>query len=53
VRIWLPPQLRILWREQHPDAAYQYQLPLSFDPERAAGALVAVAFHPKMVELDV
>jgi hypothetical protein len=33
VRVWLPPQLRILWREQHRDAAYQ--LSLSFDPERA------------------
>jgi hypothetical protein len=26
----LPPQLLILWREQHPDA--EYQLPLPFDP---------------------
>jgi hypothetical protein len=30
VRIWLPPQLRTLWREQHPDA--EYQLPLPIDP---------------------
>ncbi|MGA7930742.1 MAG: hypothetical protein WCA20_32695 [Candidatus Sulfotelmatobacter sp.] len=59
VRVWLPPQLRILWREQHRGAAYQLPLPLSLpiEPERAAGALVAVAFNPKfnpkIVELDV
>ena len=53
VRVWLPPQLRILWREQHRDRAFQ--LPLPFDAEQAAGALVAVAFNPKIkiVELDV
>jgi hypothetical protein len=51
VRIWLTPQLLILWREQHPDAAYQLALPI--EPERAAGALVAVGFNPKVVELDV
>jgi hypothetical protein len=28
--VWLPPQLVILWREQHPGA--EYQLPLPFDP---------------------
>ena len=53
VRIWLPPQLLILWREQHLEAAYQLPLSLSFEPERAAGALVAVAFNRKIVELDV
>ena len=51
VRIWLPPRLMILWREQHPDAAYQ--LPLPIEPEQSAGAIVGVAFDPKVVELDV
>ena len=53
VRIWLPPQLLILWREQHPGA--EYQLPLPIEPEWAPGALVAFhpAFHRKIVKLDV
>lgn len=50
VRIWLPPQLLILWREQHPDA--EYQLPLPFEPlEQSAG--VNVPFNQKIVELDL
>jgi len=49
VRVWLPPQLLILWREQHPEA--EYQLPLPFEPEQASGALVR--FNPKVVELDL
>jgi hypothetical protein len=34
-------------------ACHAYQLALPIEPERAAGALVAVAFNPKVVELDV
>ncbi|MGO9443182.1 MAG: hypothetical protein ACLPXB_00240 [Thiobacillaceae bacterium] len=51
VRIWLPPQLLILWREQHPDAEYQLPLPL----EHAAGVpgRFNVRFNPKVVELDL
>jgi hypothetical protein len=53
VRIWLPPQLLILWREQHPEA--EYQLPLPFEPEQSAGELVRLnaRFNPKVVELDL
>jgi len=38
VRRWLPPQLRILWREQHRDAAYQLAL-----PRRSTRALIPPA----------
>jgi hypothetical protein len=61
VRTWLPPQLLILWREQHPDAAYQLALPLPVDPgEDAAGGPALfharsnhARFNPKVVELDL
>jgi hypothetical protein len=29
LRAWLPPQLVILWREQHPAAPFQLQFPLA------------------------
>ena len=48
--VWLPPQLVILWREQHPDA--EYQLPLPFDPLEQSAAGIA-PFNPKVVELDL
>ena len=48
--VWLPPQLVILWREQHPDA--EYQLPLPFDPFEQSAAGIAL-FNPGVVELDL
>ena len=60
VRIWLPPQLLILWREQHRDLAYQLPLSLSFEPQRSVGGPALfharsnhAQFNPKVVELDV
>jgi len=57
VRTWLSPRLLILWREQHPDAAYQ--LPLPMEPEDLAGGPALfharsnhARFNPKVVELD-
>jgi hypothetical protein len=47
VRTWLPPQLVILWREQHPEIEYQLQLPLL----HVGGG--PWEFNPKVVELDV
>jgi hypothetical protein len=47
VRSWLPPQLYILWREQHGDVPAQLQLPLvhvGAGPEE---------FNPRVVELDL
>jgi hypothetical protein len=60
LRCWLPPQLRILWREQHRDAAYQLALPLPIDPgEDSAGGPALfdtpsnhARFNPQVVELD-
>jgi len=46
-RTWLPPQLFILWREQHPEAPYQFPLELIHvggGPEQ---------FNPKVVELEL
>src|SRR5208337_4795278 len=48
--VWLPPQLVILWREQHPDA--EYQLPLPFDPFEQGAAGIA-PFNPNVFELDL
>jgi hypothetical protein len=45
LRAWLPPQLVILWREKHPDSAYQLQL-------HFAGA-DASEFNPRVVEIDL
>jgi hypothetical protein len=59
VRIWLPPQLLILWREQHPDAAYQLPLPIECGEDAAGGPALFDArsnharFNPKVVELDL
>jgi len=60
VRIWMPPQLLILWREQHRDVAYQLPLSLSFEPQRSVGGPALfharsnhAQFNPKVVELDV
>jgi|SRR5579883_1964971 len=47
VRTWLPPQLIILWREQHPEADYQLSLPL---PHVGGGM---EQFNPKVIELDL
>ncbi len=47
VRTWLPPQLLILWREQHPDSPMQLQLPL---PHVGGGP---EAFNPRVVELEI
>lgn len=47
VRNWLPPQLFILWQEQHRDAPAQLQLPLlhvGAGPE---------AFNPRVIELEL
>jgi hypothetical protein len=47
IRAWLPPQLIILWREQHPEASFQLQFPLVHvggGPEQ---------FNSRVVELDV
>jgi hypothetical protein len=58
VRIWMPPQLLILWREQHRDLAYQ--LPLPIEPQQSVGGPALfharsnhAQFNPKVVELDV
>jgi len=45
LRSWLPPQLVILWREQHPDAAYQLQFDLGGNGGRD--------FNPRVVEIDL
>ena len=51
VRTWLPPQLLVLWREQHPNA--EFQLPLPIDPgEDSAGGPALFHANPKVVELD-
>ena len=57
LRIWLPPQLLILWREQHPDRAFQLPLPIeSLEPSPGETARVAARvttrFNPQVVELD-
>jgi hypothetical protein len=47
LRTWLPPQLLVLWREQHPEAPFQLQLPfvhLGCGPWE---------FNPKVVELEL
>jgi hypothetical protein len=54
VHTWLPPQLVILWREQHPGAECQLPLPIecfeeSFDQSGAS----LTRFNPKVVELDL
>ncbi len=58
LRIWLPPQLLILWREQHPEAAFQLPLPIeSLEPSPGETARVAARvttrFNPQVVELDL
>ena len=45
VRVWLPPQLIILWREKHPEAAYQLQFPFIGESLKE--------FNPRVVELDL
>ena len=53
VRTWLPPQLLILWREQHPEAEYQLPLPIAPGKDPAGSpALFQARFNPKVVELD-
>jgi hypothetical protein len=54
VHTWLPPQLVILWREQHPGAECQLPLPIEcfeewFDQSGAS----LTRFNPKVVELDL
>jgi hypothetical protein len=59
VRTWLPPQLLILWREQHRDAAYQLPLPIHSGEDSTGGPALFHArsnharFNPKVVELDL
>ncbi len=45
LRSWLPPQLVVLWREKHPDAAYQLQFDLAGNNEQK--------FNPRVVEIDL
>ncbi len=59
VRTWLPPQLLILWREQHPDAAYQLPLPIECDEDDPTDGPAVfhtwsnqARFNPKVVELE-
>ena len=47
LRTWLPPQLLILWREQHPGVEYQLPLPLT----HLGGG--HHEFNPRVIELDV
>jgi hypothetical protein len=56
--VWLPPQLLILWHEQHPHAAYQLPLPIECGEDPAGSRALFDArsnhahFNPKVVELE-
>ena len=47
LRTWLPPQLVVLWREQHPDAPFQLQFPTV----HAGGG--PEQFNPRVIELNL